>query len=1162
MSVSAISNPPIHRAIRLHRSARMETLLDVLVTQLARTPDDLDESLRGEVIAVPNRGMGRWLSMSLAQRVGICAGVQLPFPRKMLQQALREVLGEEGCPHPGWESNALAWHVLAALDSLIERPEFSPIRSYLESTGASDELLDRQRLLLARRISVTFDRYITQRPLLARQWSEGDAGEDTDWQPILWHAVQESIGGPHLAACAHQLQQNSHRSRVLERVLPGRLHLFGVTSIPPLFLEILRALTNWWEIHLHVLTPSEVYWAELQTRLEELKEVRAQIVEKSFDAGTLESVDNPFKIRGNALLENYGALSRDMQLMLEGSSAETPYVEAMTVALPETPTTLLETLQHDIHHYVDRGTSGEEGTEPPILVDSTDRTVQVHACHGPTRQVEVLRDVLLGLLNDDPTLEPRDIVVMTPDIEAHAPLLEAVFSDGNEGRVDPVSGERTHGEEGFPRLPHSIADRSLARENRSAEAVLALLVLASGPLKASGVLDFLALEPVRRRFGIADIAEETLRTWVRESGIRWGLDAHHRARRGQPEEGTFTWRFGLDRLLLGVAMDEGPTRSFGGVVPWDSAAVGERELLAKFIEFTESFMTSVDELTRPQDAESWRSAIGRAMDRLLVTNDDSVDSQQQVRTALDELVVHVESVEMKRAFSPDAMESVLRERIELQAGPSGFLGGRITCCAMVPMRSIPFRVVCLLGMDDGAFPRQGGRLGFDRVAESPRLGDTDPRKEDRHLFLEALLSARDHLVVVHTGRSRKDNKPREPAVPVCDLLDVLERSVRLRDAPERSIREHLVQHHPLHAFSEANYGVPPFSFDARGIVGAEQLRSPREESPAFVTGPLPGVLRVESESASTLEIEQLIRFLVNPARDMVHNRLQVSLGVRQDDLPDREPFELNALERFGLGERLLGASSLTALKDMLRGEGLLPIGAPGEFAYAQVERESRMIRERMERLGGGPSESRDIDCVLGGVRLVGTIPGVCPDALVQGRFGSDRAEDCLRLWMHQALLTLQDPVSSLDAFFVGRPDKNRKATQISIPATSEDSAARQERLLQQMGGLITLYQEGQTSLLPFHLESARAYHQVFKKKRVDPDDPPADLLVKAIKAAQKPLQGYMNEGMEVHVQRVHGPAWVLEPETRSPGAGSESPSFHELARQIWVPVMEACNDNV
>jgi len=1155
VSANATSIQPDRRMIRLHRSARMETLLEALVETLKCTPADLEETLRGEVIAVPNRGMGRWLSMSLAQRVGICAGVSLPFPRRMLQQALREILGEEGCPHPGWEPAALAFHVLNALDSLLAEPEFEPIRGYLESTGASEEVIDRRRVLLARRISVTFDRYITQRPQLARDWSAGKLGEDPDWQPVLWRAIQESIGGPHLAACALQIQQSGHLERPTDTRLPARLHLFGVTSIPPLFLELLRTMTTWWEVHMHVLAPSDVYWAGLQTRLEKQQDIRAQIADESFDATRLEGMDNPFKVPGNALLESYGALSRDMQLMLEGSSAETPYMEAMSLSEMEAPTTLLGTLQYDIHHYIGRGDGADGVGEPPVLVGADDRSVQVHACHGPTRQVEVLRDVLVGLLNEDSSLEPRDIVVMTPDIEAYAPLIEAVFADGAEERVDPVTQASSYGEEGFPKLPFTIADRSQARENRSAEAVLSLLGLASGAVKASAVLDFLALDPVRRRFGLDDAADELIRAWVKGSGIRWGLDASHRVRRGQPEEDAFTWRFGLDRLLLGVAMDEGPLRSFGGVVPWDSAALGDREVLGRFIAFTEALMASIHELVQPHDAIGWRSVIGRAMGRLLVADDDSVHAQQQVRTALDELVGHAEAVQMDRSLSLDAVECILRERIELQGGPSGFLGGRITCCAMVPMRSIPFRVVCLLGMDDGAFPRQGGRLGFDRVAQSPRLGDTDPRKEDRHLFLEAILSARDRLIITHTGRSRKDNKLREPAVPVCDLLDVLERSVRLSGAPDTSIRSHVVQNHPLHGFSASNYGPDPVSFDRRGIVGAEQLRAPREGPPAFFPTPLPA--QESLESAEPLDPEALVRFLANPVRELMKGHLQVSVGVKREEVSDREPLELDGLERWGVGERLLHQESSDTLKTMLHGEGLLPLGAPGELVFSEIQESVERMRAHVEALGGGQSESREVDCVIEGTRLVGSISGVCSDALVHGRFGSARAEDRLRLWLHQALLTVMEPERSIDAFFVGSPDKKNRIKPVEMPARDGEPEERQAHAREAIAGMLRLYRMGHVSPLPFLLESARGYLEVFKKAGVDPDHPPAAILKKALKAAQTPLKGGWDAGMEAHAERVFGASWVLTPESRGPGAGPAGPTFHEAAQDIWGPVMEA-----
>ncbi|MBM4320263.1 MAG: exonuclease V subunit gamma, partial [Deltaproteobacteria bacterium] len=814
--------------------------------------------MQPEWVVVHSRGMERWLSQQLAQRLGVCANVHFPFPAKVLHELTGPAAPSGGAVGEAWSPPRLVWSILRQLPGLLGEEAFAPLLGCLgagEQAAAGPDAagmgrpVDRRAYLLARRIADTFDRYVTFRPEMVLGW-DAPSQEEQDWQPLLWRSLRRVIAAPHLA----DLLRGPGAALRLDG-LPPRLCFFAISTLPPFFLELLGRLAREREVYLFVLCPAREYTGAIRSRKEIARELKGALRE-----GVLP--EQLHLEEGNPLLASFGRLVREFQIVLEGTEAGCPYdelpgdlfVEPISAGGPGSPT-MLQLLQSDVLHLRQRGTGRSDDPErfpPPRPVAAGDRSISIHACHGPMRQVEVLRDELLGLLAADPTLQPRDIVVMAPDIEAYAPLLEAVLVDGDPPRrgggaagagagagaaPEVAEGEGQPGRVGFPSLPFRIADRSLRQENVVAEALLALLELAGGRTPASAVLDLLALPPVRRRFAIAAEELPMIRQWVGESGIRWGIDREHRQEHGQPGYQENTWRFGLDRLLLGVAMAGEGRRFFGGVLPYDELEGQTTDLCGRFVEFGETLFAELQELAAPRPLAGWRERLGRLLQAMTAVEDDEVWLQQQLRDLLDEIVQYAGNSGFSGELDRDCLSLLLEQGTSGKGPASGFGSGAITCCAMVPLRSIPFRVVCLLGMDDGAFPRAATRLGFDRLAADPRLGDRDPREEDRYLFLEALLSARQQLIITYTGRSIRDNERLPPAVPVGELLDVLSASFFPEEGGAEQaagegagraadLRERLISEHPLQPFSPQSFcagGPGPRSFDLRYLAAARRL---------------------------------------------------------------------------------------------------------------------------------------------------------------------------------------------------------------------------------------------------------------------------------------------------------------------------------------------------
>ena len=435
--------------------------------------------------------------------------------------------------------------------------------------------------------------------------------------------------------------------------------------------------------------------------------------------------------------------------------------------------TLLQLVQDDVR--ADRTPGGGAGSisdDLRPLLDPDDGSIRVHSCHGRGRQVEVLRDAILHLLEDDPTLEPRDIIVMCPDIEAFAPLIQATF--GGHG----LNGRNT---ESGRTLEIRLADRSLRQTNPVMGVLAEVLELSSARITATEVIDLAGREPVRRRFRFSDDDLFRLEELVNGASVRWGFDAEHRRSFQLEDIGANTWESGLDRILLGVAMAEERQRLFGGALPLDDIDGGDIDLAGRLSEFLHRLRSALDELDGTRGVDGWASSLARISDSLTSTSEGDAWQRAQFKTLLDELVQEATPEGQPTsnvALSCDDLRSILADRLKGRPTRANFCTGHLTVCTLVPMRSIPHRVVCLLGLDDGGFPRHIERDGDDLTAAKQRVGDRDVRSEDRQLLLDALLAAQEHLLITYAGRDERSNLPRPPAVPVGELLDVVDHTVR------------------------------------------------------------------------------------------------------------------------------------------------------------------------------------------------------------------------------------------------------------------------------------------------------------------------------------------------------------------------------------------------
>ena len=956
---------------RLYHSNALDVLAEVLADEL-RKPAPGQSLLTPDTLLIPQVAMRRWLQATLAQRHGIAANLEFLTPGEFVARALDANLGPST---DDLDAATLHWRLHAALTdpTLLAKPALSQLAAYV----AGDDPL--KAWTLAGELAATFEKYQAWRRDWLLRW---DAGADPDDpQAILWRVV--AAGRSHRARRIQDYLARHVEADALPSGLPARLFAFGTLNISPDVLRVLATQARVGTLHFYLPTPSAKYWGDLHTLGARLH--------AGVDPFAGEADENP-------LLRDWGAAGKDFMALLGSYEVVHPSGEIPAYADPEQSQaglrgSLLQRMQSDLFH--------RRATPSGILrdaVDADDPSLQFHACHTRLRELQVLHDRLRALLEDkrfDPPLQPREIAVLAPDIDPYLPYLDAVF--GGHDRDDAASARA---------IPYAMADASPLAGEPLAEVFLRLLALPVSRFGLEEMLDLLASPPLAEAAGLDAADFERLHAWLHATGARWGLDAAHRARSAAPADDAYTWQFALDRLLLGHA--SGVDADIAGVAPWPDLEGGALDALDRLIRQLRALARHEKELGVAASPGAWRDRLLSLLQELL-PEAPTAPAAARALERLRSLVNDFARQAGKAGFDAEVPAEVVRAHFAAKLGEADtrapLLTGGVSFARMVPMRLLPFRAICLLGMNDGDFPRRDPAAGLNRLtaelgSDRRRRGDRSTRDDDRYLFLQLFTAAQDVLYLSWLGMDPRDGSAREPSALVSELLAA---AAAYHGDPDTAARQ-LVLRHPLQPFSPAAFGsedVRLFSYRGHWHPAAGRLSGTR--------GALaPWMARAQSlapagDVDAELPLDALRRFLLAPAEQFLRQRLGLRLAETEEANEDIEPLQLPAggLQRMQLQravfDALLDGRDAAAMRPALRARGLLPSGPLGQRALERVLHEvSPYAGAYCEWRGAGAPTSRLLEVVVDGLRVHGRIDGLHANGIARLRFGKPNGPSSIR----------------------------------------------------------------------------------------------------------------------------------------------------------------------
>ncbi|WP_372530583.1 exodeoxyribonuclease V subunit gamma [Euzebya sp.] len=1113
----------------------------------ARLREPVGDPLAPEEIMVHSRGMERWLSQHLSRHLGtgagttgprtrddgIAANLRFPFPAEVVRRAVRAVGGPDPS-HSAWDPDRLVWQLVA-----VGEDDEGPWTDHVRARIADDP---DARLAVLRTLADRYDHYAVHRPDLVLRWLAGDdvdaAGQPLPaadrWQPALLRALRDRVDEPTLAESATGAVAALATARGPLPGLPPRLAMFGFTALPATHLAILAATARLVDLDLYLLHPSSALWDRWADLTGTLDAAGLPVLPLRADL----AADTP----RNPLLASWGRDAAEVQVVVATAAPGAAQVVVPPLAA-DRPASALRRLQQSIRDDADPGEGGA------VAVDGA-RSLQIHAAPGRTRQVQVLRDELLRLLAADPTLRPRDVIVMCPDVEEFAPLVNAHLAVGED---DP---------DGRPDLRVRLADRSLRQLNPLLRATDDVLALACGRVAVTDLLDLAGREPVRRRFGIGLDDLERLEELVLGSGMRWGLDAADRHRDGVVEMAGSV-RAGLSRMLLGVAMADEDLRTVGAVTPLDDVDGGDVVLVGRFAELCGRLADLLARMRTPMPASAWAATLVDVADLLLR---EPADEPWQ-RAQLTELAAQVgaDAGDVDVPVTLAEIRALLADRLKGQPSWANHRTGDLTVCTLVPMRSVPHRVVCLLGMDDEVFPRRTRPAADDLLARHPRIGDRDPRTEDRQLLLDAVMAATDAVVITYSGVDERTGEPRPPCVPVAELERVLDRCIAGGAAAVTTT--HPLNAHDPRAFTPSRPGFDPQAHRAATVVAAGPVPPPPPAAPIDVTPP------------AEVELDRLIAFCRDPAAHFY--RRTVGAWVPEDpEIPARQvPLTVSGLAEWELGEALLSHDAvgdedlIEQIVRAMRGRGTLPPTPLDERKIEKAVASAADIAGFCARLdvpapahldGAG---RREIRAVVGDRVVTGAVDDVVGDRHVMRSYSKVKAKQMVAAWVRLLALTADDPSRPWEVLVVGRHEREKQAYRnrphaVRFPPLGEDEGARRRAATAHLDDLLALHDAGlrEPLVAPAATAAAYAIDRVIRRR------PPAEADdAAAARWDHRDFSFDCESANPAHVLR-HGdviPYDALRGEAPRdgdvpPGREPEPHRFGALALRIWSPLLTHC----
>ena len=969
-----------------------------------------------EFILVQNTGMSQWLKLSLSETIGVVANTVFPMPSAFLWRMFQMIVPNIEDVTP-FSKDVIRWRLIKLLKKHKDDPKLASIQTYLNIGDSNDP--EYKLFQLAEKVADLYDQYQVLRPEWISEWEDNDftsvKSENDQWQPYLWNLiiedmVSDGINTMHRADLLSLFMNTVESGDFNKQQIPERIFVFGINNIAPQFLHCLKALSKYTDVYWFNVTPCKYFFGDILNP----RYIAAQKNKKHYSATkpAFSEIDSASAI-GNSLLASLGKVGRDHLTMLQ----DIEYDE-LDVFVDIDGDTLLSNIQRDVLNLEEE--SLKRSPQKRVLAER-DNSLIISSSYSKTREIEALQDYLLNLFKSDPSLKPNDIVVMCASIDDYAPAIHSVFGSTAYSPLSPI-GESNPSHRDDHYIPYNVSDRTLLSENPILESFVSLLSLTTARNTSSEIIKILETPSILERFGINTADFETIFRWINDAGIKWGLDENTAT---QEHSTTMnTWLFGVQRMLLSYTLSP----SFGNYedcVGYENINTGNARIAGGLSLFIEKCIELRNELNKSKTIHEWIGTLNLILDEFFVQDNDNEKMFSLIRDKVIDLFEQSELTQFSDTTTSNIIRSYFISALKKESISQNFVLGKVTFATLMPMRSIPFKHICLLGMNDGIYPRSQIFESWDMIAKNPKLGDRTGADDDKFLFLEAILAAKESIYISYVGRSIKDNTMRYPSSLVSELIEYC--SVNYEYADDSDVIDNMSRNNPLSVFSRDAFT------DSVRLKSFAQDWLPVVNNQSTCTTPPPikfGVHTNKTENQDTsnnITLQEIKLFWEMPVRTFFTKTLNTNMYKKDICIEDCEDFEISSLSGYKFKTLLLDKLLRSAIdedsdadkvfNDMyqdLLNAGQLPVGHFGKTGLETIKDPvvalARTIQPRLK--GIKPSSEFELD--ICGIKLSGFIPDINErNSIVRYRSGRIRPQDIINAWIEYLIGVIEFDVQAI-----------------------------------------------------------------------------------------------------------------------------------------------------
>jgi exodeoxyribonuclease V gamma subunit len=957
--------------IELYHSNSIEILADKMIDLISAEPL---APLHCEIVSVPNIGLARWLPLQFCRKTGVAANIHFPFPASFVWKYLLREFNPLLKNQSSWMPDVLRWRLYEILPQRINNPEFVQLKNWSEQVGDENALME-----LAAKIADLFDQYIVYRPQLLENWQNHKSPQSADkmenWQQILWLDLIKTVNEPHRATLLKELIEKLRSPSFNDtHLLPNRLNLFAPRLPEPLFIPLLDSLGKRIPLNIFVLNPCQQYW--------ELIVAPRTAAKASLKLNSSED----YQEVGTPILALNGKQHQTLISTLNTLDGLETELFSQNEPVQTKEKNMLQILKSDILDLADEAFAKH-------ALYPKDHSIQIHSCHSPVRELEILHQQLLAILNENTEISPADIQVIAPEIDSYAPWIESIFQTENK----------------LTSIPIRISSASGNSTNLLINVFLKIISLIGSRYNVDKVLAILEADEVCNTFGIDHYQLPLIKKWINDAGIRWGIDASTREKFNLPPSDEFSWKKGLERLLLGYAFHPSENTIYSARNPLHPAGDQTGEILGPFISFMEALFDLNDLGQQENNMDRWAD-VTRKIQSTFLCAAEGTNAFTVLCSQCAEFFLDVSNANYQQLVPFSLFRELLSKKLSSAVAVRGTsIDGAMQFSSADHARTLPAKVLCFLGLNQGCFPGSQIYDEMNLMLANPCVTDQTPRDDDRAIFLDSILSAKEVLYLSYTGQSQKDNSPIPPSVVVSELTDYLESRFEVIGSDKNSVEEHIVHLHPLQAFSNVNFDQSDeriFSFSTTNLKAAKNISCGIGDEYQFA----PDMLALDYGNEKTISLSDLSDFFRNPAKYILQRDSGISLP-RIEEIPDSvEPFSLDGLQKWKLRSHILDAQvnnvELSEFSTIAKAREICSAGKSGTLELEKIFEEVKLtlVPARVIQQDLRSPDSIDIDVCVGQFQISGRINNLYPAGTISLSPSSVSATKLLPFWLEHLLL--------------------------------------------------------------------------------------------------------------------------------------------------------------